>query len=91
MRNSTYTYLRKDANAYMRKNSQCPSASQEKNEVCLKTQTLVCNLYPPVWHDYTIGRITAKHTNYRVVFDLFSMNCKNPRLTLCRKFNLVRH
>ena len=31
MRNSINTYLREDANAYMRKNSQCPSASQEKN------------------------------------------------------------
>ena len=42
-------------------------------------------------HDDKIGRITAKPTSYRIVFDLFSMNCKSSRLNLCRKINLVRH
>jgi hypothetical protein len=37
-----------------------------------------------------LGHITAKPTSYRLVFDVFSLICKNPRLTLCRKINLVR-
>jgi hypothetical protein len=52
---------------------------------------LVCNLFPLAQHIYKIGRITAKSAGYRVIFDLFSLNCKKSRLTLCRKINLVRH
>jgi hypothetical protein len=37
-----------------------------------------------------LGRITAKSTGYRLVFDVFSMVCKKSRLILCRKIYLVR-
>ena len=46
---------------------------------------------PLAQHYYKIGRITAKYASYRIDFDVFSQNCKNPRLILCRKINLVRH
>ena len=51
----------------------------------------VCKLFPLAQRDDKIGRITAKRTSYRVVFDLFSIVCKKTRLNLCRKINLVRH
>src|SRR5688500_9723914 len=46
---------------------------------------------PLARHYYKIGRITAKSTSYRIVFDLFSKVCKVSRLVLCRKFILMRH
>lgn len=39
----------------------------------------------------TLGRITAKCASYRVAFDMFSPFCKESRLSLCRKINIVQH
>ena len=52
---------------------------------------LVCNLYPLARHDDKIGRISAKPTSYRIDFDVFSLNCKKPRLILCRRIDEMRH
>src|SRR5687767_391603 len=62
--------------------------SSAKIPVSARVITYNCTfvtLYSLARHDYKIGHITAKPTSYRVVFDLFSLIYKKPRLILCRK------
>jgi hypothetical protein len=40
---------------------------------------------------FDLGRITAKFTSYRVIFYLFSLNCKRSRLNPCRTIDEMRH